>query len=183
MEKRRMRTQAAVVLTASLLGLSLPAQLFAQRGRGMPHFEGPRLEAPHFTIPPAPEARGGAHAAPLVEPGRPPSAVPYVRDGRWYGHAAVDDARFHLARPFEHGRFALTGPAHVFRVARLDLGARRVWLPGGLFEVAAWDWAATAPWCWTCDDFVVYPDPDHAGWYLLYDSRMGEYVHVQFLGA
>ncbi len=45
------------------------------------------------------------------------------------------------------------------------------------------DWPVTTPWCWTCDQFVVYLDPDHPGWYLLYDVRMGEYVHAEFLGA
>jgi hypothetical protein len=45
------------------------------------------------------------------------------------------------------------------------------------------DWLVTSPWCWTCDQFVVYDDPDHSGWYLVYDVRMGEYVHAQFLGA
>jgi hypothetical protein len=63
------------------------------------------------------------------------------------------------------------------------LGTRRIWLPGGQFEIADWDWGVTAPWCWTCDQFVVYVDPDHSGWYLLYDVRMGEYVHAEFMGA
>jgi len=106
-----------------------------------------------------------------------------VRGDHWYGHAAPNDPRFQLARPFEHGRFGLAGPGHVYSVARVDLGARRFWLPGGFgFEIATWDWALTAPWCWDCDQFVVYDDPDHIGWYLLYDVRFGEYVHVQYLG-
>jgi hypothetical protein len=68
-------------------------------------------------------------------------------------------------------------------VLRVDLSGRRLWLPGGFsFEVATWDWALTAPWCWDCDQFVVYDDPDHIGWYLLYDVRFGEYVHAQYLG-
>ncbi len=171
-----MRTHIAVGLTVALLAMSLPAQLSAQRGARGFHSTMP-------AIPRQPMARRPGFTAPLVEPGRPPSSVPYVRDEHWYGHAAVDDARFHLARPFAHGRFTLTGPGHVFTVTRFDLGARRIWLPGGLFEIAAWEWPVTAPWCWTCDQFVVYADPDHPGWYLLYDTRTGEYVHAQFLGA
>ena len=30
---------------------------------------------------------------------------------------------------------------------------------------------------------LVYLDPDHNGWYLVYDVRMREYVHAQCLGA
>ena len=184
-----MRAYVAMTLPLALLAMSVPAQLSAQRGFGgdrAPVFHGAPagrgFSAPP-AIPRAPEPRTDGHDGPMFEPGRPHGEVPYVRDGHWYGHAAPGDARFHLDRPFQFGRFGLVGPGHVFRTVRVDLGARRLWLPGGRFEIADWDWALTSPWCWTCDDFVVYLDPDHVGWYLLYDVRMGEYVHAQFLGA
>jgi hypothetical protein len=184
-----MHNHTALVIAAALIAVSVPSQVSAQRGRGGGGGGGggggrlggsPAAMRP--AIPREPAARNGAHPAPMFEPNHPAATVPYVRNDQWYGHAAVDDPRLRLAQPFQNGRFALTGPSHIYALNRVDLGARRIWLPGGQFEIADYDWDVTAPWCWTCDQFVVYADPDHAGWYLVYDVRMGEYVHAQFLG-
>jgi hypothetical protein len=175
-----MHTHTKVGLVVALLAASVPERLVAQRGFRGSAAGGFRGGLP--AMPRAPMARSPGAMGARFEPGRPVSAVPYVRDGQWYGHAAVDDARFRLQQPFAQGRFTRTGPTNVFNAGRVDLGTRRVWLPGGPFQIADSDWAVTAPWCWTCDQFVVYDDPDHPGWYLMYDARMGEYVHAQYLG-
>jgi hypothetical protein len=109
----------------------------------------------------------------------------HVSNDHWYGHPSGNDARFHLDHPYAHGRFADVGPEHSFGILRVDVGLHRFWFPGGFgFEIAPWDWGLAADWCWTTcgDEFVVYDDPDHPGWYLLYNMDTGAYVHVQYIG-
>lgn len=114
------------------------------------------------------------------------NSVPHVSNDHWYGHDAPNDRRYHLDRPYEHGRFERFGPSYRYRIERFDRDRHLFWLPGGFyFQIAPWDWSLAANWCWDCDadDFVVYDDPDHPGWYLLYNVHTGQYLHVQYMGT
>jgi hypothetical protein len=156
-----------------------------------------------FSVPAIAQEHGGAHLAP---PPRGPAPfhgtpkpvgpaphysdhaghpnVPHVDPGnKWVGHdTGKDDPHYHLDHPFAHGHFAGGfGPSHVWHLA--GGGPGRFWFNNWYWSVAPFDVAFCDGWLWDSDQIVIYDDPDHVGWYLAYNVRLGTYVHVEYLGS
>lgn len=178
--------KASYLACAALFVLAVP--VFAQQPDAKQHDANsgarPAHQAPPVRGPKAytgvPKA-GGANRNYSDKEGHP--NAPHVDGKTWVGHdTGRDDANYHLDHPFAHGRF--TGGFGRDHEWHLGGGAPgRFWFNGWYWDVAPFDISFCDGWDWNSDDIVIYDDPDHIGWYLAYNARLGTYVHVEYLGT
>ncbi len=111
-----------------------------------------------------------------------PDRPHFDQRGGWVGHGP--DVRFHVEQPWANGRFrGPIGYRHYYRPGGWDDSRHRFWINGSYFGVASWELDYVDDWNWSGDQIVLYDDPDHEGWYLAYNVRLGTYTHVQYDGA
>jgi hypothetical protein len=169
---RRNSMRIVQIAFAALLVLAVPAFAQHREGGGRPPAHGP---APVATPHPVEPNRNFADKA-----GHP--NAPHVDGKVWVGHdTGRDDARYHIDHPWAHGQWnGGFGRGHIWHLG--GGGPGRFWFNGWYWDVAAADIAFADGWLWDSDQIVIYEDPDHVGYYLAYNVRLGTYVHVEYLG-
>ena len=96
-------------------------------------------------------------------------------------HHDFETVRIHPGHPYPYGHYGHVRSAFVAH--SFDVHARRIVLfDRSNWVVAPYDMRLCNGWDWDRDQVYVYNDDHHAGWYLLFNARLGAYVHVEYAG-
>ena len=92
-------------------------------------------------------------------------------------HDRIAPGRHYPRGHYEHVREVFVARSIDYRTRNVVLYDRSNWV------VAAYDVNRCRDWEWDRDQVYVYDDDHHPGWYLLFNARLGRYVHVEFSGV
>ncbi len=86
---------------------------------------------------------------------------------------------------YEHVKQVFVARSIDYRTRNVILYDRSNWVlyDRSNWVVASYDLDRCRNWQWDRDQVYVYDDDHHPGWYLLFNSRLGGYVHVEFSGV
>ena len=104
----------------------------------------------------------------------------------WYKHHDRDDDDWdddggRIRYYYPRGRYPYV--RHVIVVRGFDPRTRHIILyDDSDWVVAPYDVPRCRDWEWDRDRVYVYDDYGHPGWYVLFNSRLGRSVHVEFFG-
>ena len=91
-------------------------------------------------------------------------------------HDRIVPNRHYPRGHYEHVKEVFVARSIDYRTRNVILYDRSNWV------VASYDLDRCRDWQWDRDQVYVYDDDHHPGWYLLFNSRLGRYVHVEFSG-
>jgi hypothetical protein len=93
-----------------------------------------------------------------------------------------DQDRIRPGRSYPFGRY--DHMRVIINARRFDPRTRRVILyDNSNWVMASYDLPRCRDWDWDRDRVYVYDDDHHPGWYLLFNARLGRYVHVEYYGV
>ena len=179
-----MKKLIGLLAVSSLLLIPVVGQKKPEGGGKPPEFGGghipPKGPAPVKKAITPPASHEQAHYN--DRDGHPNAPHVDAKGNKWVGHdTGPNDPHYKMDHPWAHGHFTGGfGPGHVWHLA--GGGPSRFWFNNFYWDVAAFDLSLCAGWNWGGDEIVIYEDPDHVGWYLAYNVRLGTYVHVEYLG-
>jgi hypothetical protein len=102
---------------------------------------------------------------------------PHNPHANWdYDHDRMRPGHAYPYGHYEHVKGEFIARGIDFRTRRVSLYDNSNWV------VASYDLDRCRDWEWDRDRVFVYDDDHHPGWYLLFNARLGRYVHVEYSG-